>query len=146
MSQTNIINKDECWLWGGTIDRNGYAIILGGPPKGMYRYYGHRLMYEIYRGKIPKGLVLDHLCRVPRCVNPEHLEAVTQMENVRRGKEGRISSMHCPNGHLLVGTSVYFDKDGFRRCRPCKLEYSRRAYAKTRLKRIARQQNSVSDS
>lgn len=47
--------------------------------------YVHRLVYEALRGEIPKGLHLDHLCRTPACVNPWHLEPVTQQENVRRG-------------------------------------------------------------
>jgi hypothetical protein len=44
----------------------------------------HRVVYERVRGPIPKGLVLDHLCRNPGCVNPEHLEPVSQATNLRR--------------------------------------------------------------
>jgi hypothetical protein len=80
----NRISIDErgCWLWTGRMNRNGY---------GRAYWYGkepvvHRLVYEILIGQIPKGLVLDHLCRVRHCCNPEHLEPVTIRENTLRGK------------------------------------------------------------
>lgn len=71
-----------CWLWTGPTDRDGYARQVG--------WYGalarpHRLIYEVLVGPIPDGLQIDHLCRVKRCVNPEHLEPVTTQENTRRG-------------------------------------------------------------
>lgn len=47
--------------------------------------YAHRHFYEKYKGKIPQGLVLDHLCKNTLCVNPNHLEAVTQKVNMQRG-------------------------------------------------------------
>lgn len=71
-----------CWLWIAALhERAGY---------GAFRYKGqarlaHRVSYEHFRGIIPAGLVLDHLCRTRCCVNPEHLEAVTLLENIRRG-------------------------------------------------------------
>lgn len=53
--------------------------------------YTHRVMYEAFVGEIPKGLELDHLCRVRACCEPNHLEAVTHRENVRRGwAAGRV--------------------------------------------------------
>jgi hypothetical protein len=45
----------------------------------------HRAYYEDAKGAIPPHLDLDHLCRVPACVNPDHLEAVPRAINVRRG-------------------------------------------------------------
>jgi hypothetical protein len=73
---------DGCWLWTATIDgTNGYARFA---PHG--RMIGaHRWSYETFVGAIPDGLVIDHLCRVRHCVNPLHLEAVTNAENIRRG-------------------------------------------------------------
>lgn len=69
-----------CWLWIGTVDRWGY-----GQMKWQGRRPGsHRVAYELLVGPIPEGLTLDHLCRVPGCVNPAHLEPVTQAENNRR--------------------------------------------------------------
>ena len=80
--------------------------------------YAHRLAYVKAKGAIPEGLTIDHLCRVRNCVNPEHLEAVTFLENIRRQKI-RNACGHDPS--ILVG-----------RCRKCKSIHSRRYYLKTR--------------
>ena len=76
--------KTNCWIWQLAIKSRGY---------GNYWHEGkcflaHRFYYEKYKGKIPEGLVLDHLCRNRSCVNPELLEPVTQMVNNQRGKGG----------------------------------------------------------
>lgn len=69
-----------CWLWTGSLSNDGYSFFQGRS--------GHRLAYETHRAEIPEGLVIDHLCRVRRCVNPEHLEPVSHQENVARGLVG----------------------------------------------------------
>jgi hypothetical protein len=72
---------DECWPWLGNINpRTGYG------KKTWYSkdWLAHRWMYEQRVGPIPKGLVIDHICNVTHCVNPAHLRAVTQSENVQR--------------------------------------------------------------
>jgi hypothetical protein len=75
------VNKGEtCWLWQGAV-ATGYGVFNAGSGKAVY---AHRFAYEELVGPIPNGLTLDHLCRTPRCVNPEHLEPVTQAENSRR--------------------------------------------------------------
>lgn len=74
-----------CWEWTGTKISNGYAeFSVDGQD-----VYGHRWSYERFVGPIPDGLVIDHLCNNPGCVNPEHLEPVTNGENVRRGHRRR---------------------------------------------------------
>jgi hypothetical protein len=70
-----------CWIWLGEKNGEGYGRIR----RRTRSYSAHRILYEMHVGSIPYGLVLDHLCRIPRCVNPAHLEPVTQAENVRRG-------------------------------------------------------------
>ena len=77
-----------CWVWQGTPGSTGYPRVnVGG------RFYAaHRLFYEQHKGPIPDGLHLDHLCRVPMCVNPDHLEAVTPKENLRRGCHIKLSA------------------------------------------------------
>lgn len=77
---------DTCWLWTGTVANTGYGHIYrkGGPVVG-----AHRLSYEVHVDPIPEGLTIDHLCRVPLCVNPDHLEPVTQSENNRRAWDVR---------------------------------------------------------
>lgn len=74
-----------CWLWEGAADAIGYGKFNPGA-----RLIGaHRYSYQSMVGAIPAGLYLDHLCRNPRCVNPDHLEPVTHAENVRRGAIAR---------------------------------------------------------
>ena len=74
-------DHSKCWVWGGALTSRGYGHFRAAD--GTY-VLAHRWSYERYVDEIPKGLVLDHLCEVQRCVNPHHLEPVTQHENVRR--------------------------------------------------------------
>lgn len=74
---------DGCWLWTGARFFNGYGQFRGGGG-GSARVRAHRWSYEYHVGPIPEGLQLDHLCRIRHCVNPAHLEPVTQAENNRR--------------------------------------------------------------
>ena len=71
-----------CWFWVGGMSTRDYGVIY--TSRG-HNIRAHRVAYEMTKGSIPAGLVIDHLCRVHCCVNPDHLEAVTQAENVRRG-------------------------------------------------------------
>lgn len=75
--------ESGCWNWTGTIDAKGYGRLdLGGRPQK-----AHRVAHNLLVGPIGHGLTIDHLCRNKRCVNPDHLEAVTAVENVRRYHE-----------------------------------------------------------
>lgn len=75
-----------CWIWQGALNvgKSGKGLAYGRMYDGEKLAYSHRAFYERHIGPIPDGLVIDHLCRVPACVNPEHLEAVTYAENNRR--------------------------------------------------------------
>jgi hypothetical protein len=87
-----------CWLWSAGTSPLGYGILYF---DGSNRL-AHRIAYEMLVGPIPKGLELDHLCRVRCCVNPDHLEPVPHAENVRRSPVvGRVDRgiTHCPQGH-----------------------------------------------
>lgn len=76
------VDNNGCWIWGRFTLPNGYGQLT---VKGK-RTLAHRYMYEKHVGPIPDGLVIDHLCRVRNCVNPDHLEPVTHTENQRRGR------------------------------------------------------------
>lgn len=77
-----------CWLWVRAVSSSGYGSIS---VDGRIRN-AHKVAYEEFVGSVPDGKVLDHLCRVTRCINPEHLQAVTQSTNVRRGNRARGTS------------------------------------------------------
>lgn len=73
--------EEGCWLWRGALTERGYGLLRD----GRRRVRAHRAFYQELVGPVPDGLVLDHLCRNPSCVNPGHVEPVTQAENIRRG-------------------------------------------------------------
>lgn len=124
----NYVDKSgECWEWQGTRDR-GYGRCFVGRPK---RYSpAHRVAYELAVGPIPEGLTLDHLCRNPGCVNPAHLEPVTNRENILRGvgiTAQRARQTHCKRGHLLEGDNLLSAarRHQWRACRTCYNEWKR---------------------
>jgi hypothetical protein len=129
----------DCWVWTGSKNaRSGYGVIKVGGRSGKLLYV-HRVSYETFIGPIPEGLHIDHVqergCRFRLCINPAHLEAVTQAENNRRmdfdrGAVNR-SKTHCPAGHEYAGENLYTNPQGKRMCRTC----LRESYRRYRLKR-----------
>jgi hypothetical protein len=114
-----VLDENGCLLWTGTTTR-GYGYIGAGARSAGVRKT-HRAMYELLIGPIPKGLVIDHLCRVRNCMNPFHLEPVTSAENSRRRG---LAVTHCPQGHERPQTRK---PNGRRReCNVCKAARSRR--------------------
>lgn len=109
----NIIDgPDGCWLWTRSLSRDGY----GWASHEDRTHQAHRLVYRLVRGAPPEGLVLDHLCRVRKCVNPDHLEPVTNRENLRRG-DTPTGMETCRKGHPLSPMR------GQRRCMICLAAY-----------------------
>jgi HNH endonuclease len=116
------VNKtDSCWMWTGGINYKGYGIFtVNGKTIG-----AHRFSYEAHHGPLPDGMMPDHLCRVRHCVRPDHLEAVTNLENTLRGENFiavHAAKTHCVNGHLFDEANTRIDiRNGhqLRVCRPC---------------------------
>lgn len=124
-----MINTDDCWLYAGYKNTLGYGQIFA---NRKYQY-AHRVSYETFVAPIPEGLVIDHLCSVRCCINPNHLEPVTARVNTLRG-EGVLANKrktHCPKGHEYTRENTqYFGKKRWRRCRQCALARHKSDYQK----------------
>ena len=124
-----------CWLWTAGRDRMGYGRF--GTPHAPHWSLAYRIAYEWLVGPIPEGLVIDHLCRVPACVNPAHLEPVTFRENLMRGlRKGPPAKDYCPYGHRKDEANTYVYR-GHRSCRTCVRLRSRTNYDLNREQRRA---------
>ena len=118
----------DCWLWTGNVrGPMGYGRFAITAAKAVQ---AHRYAYEMAVGPVPVGLQLDHLCRTPRCVRPNHLEAVTPRENTLRGNSPwaiNARKKRCPQGHPYSGDNLLVTSSG-RACRTCQ----RLAWAKSK--------------
>jgi hypothetical protein len=96
--------------------QNGYGTTASAI--GQSSRMAHRASYTALVGVIPPGLFMDHLCRTRCCVNPAHLEPVTNRENTKRGK---ALITHCPSGHPYSGDNLLISRHGSRYCKACQL-------------------------
>lgn len=79
------VTEAGCWQWTGYCDRNGYARMYDkNHPRGKRIDWAHRVYYRTYKGPIPERFEIDHTCENTRCVNPDHLDAVSKTEHARR--------------------------------------------------------------
>jgi hypothetical protein len=127
-----------CWLWLGIANaKNGYGYAPLGR-RGCTRL-SHRLSYEVFVGPIPPGLHIDHRCSTKLCVNPDHLEAVTQQVNNQRQRHSNQfrSVTACVNGHPFDADNTYLRPTGGRACKTCIAQRSAAWSANNRSRRAA---------
>lgn len=117
----NKVDKSgECWIWTGGDTGNG--LFYGKFWDGNRKVLAHRFSYMIHHGDIPEKMEVDHDCRVPKCVHPEHLLLATRVENMQNRDDYRIKSdgrMICGRGHEMVKELQYIRPDGRIECRVC---------------------------
>lgn len=114
---------EGCWFWKAAINNRGYGIFDG--------MNAHRVSFEQWNHPIPKGMEIDHLCRVRHCVRPDHLRVVTHAENMAKSRFAMQT--HCKRGHSLL--DFYKNKrtggKGYSRaCKVCHAAAMKRYYKK----------------
>lgn len=106
-----------CWMWMGSLStKYGTYYRLG------RNYAAHRLVFLALGGAIPDGLVLHHKCRNCWCVNPDHLEPLSNKANVLAGTSPTAANgrkTHCYRGHPLSGDNLLRKNRSLRECRTC---------------------------
>lgn len=122
------IDANGCWIWQGRVGEKGYGQVRtddGIKP-------AHQAAYREWKGDLPESMEPDHICRVRRCVNPDHLEAVTHRENLLRSESfsGRNArKTHCPSSHPYAGENLIIKVDArgnqARYCRACRAARNR---------------------
>lgn len=122
--------ENGCWNFIGK-NCHGYGIVWLGNGRTTT---AHRAFYLELKGAIAEGLVLDHLCRNKRCVNPNHLEPVTHLENIRRAVpfNGLAARTECKNGHPFTAENTARHHRNGRRCRKCDSNYQKDARERMR--------------
>jgi hypothetical protein len=122
-----VINWETgCWEWTACLSTSGYGRINA---NGRVEN-AHRVAYELIESPIPVGLFLDHLCRNRACINPAHLEPVTNRENILRSPINQFSlkaaQTHCGTGHEFTVENTRVRANGTRACRACERESNKR--------------------
>jgi hypothetical protein len=123
MAHVDVDPDTGCWLWNGRLDTSGYGQFK--------RRQAHIVAYEAIFGPVPRGLVLDHVvCRTRRCVNGRHTRAVTKAVNNIENSLGPSAvnavKVACVRGHPFDAENTGRDLNGYRVCRECRREATRR--------------------
>ncbi len=109
-----------CWEWTGGVNKDGYGQV--GDSGGTIG--AHRASAELFKGGIPTGKLVMHICDNRRCVNPDHLSfgssRINSQDMVVKGRHGNQKKTVCKRGHALTGENLYVEPAGGRRCRTCK--------------------------
>lgn len=130
-----IVSEDGCWNWTGTVAGKGnhkYGVIRLDGGRSAKKMNAHRVSYMLFKGDLDDSLVINHLCGNTKCVNPDHLEQVTQKVNTEKGNTGKHQrdKINCINGHPYSDDNTYINPKGGRICRVCLREAQKRHYYK----------------
>lgn len=110
-----------CWLWMGSVNRNGYGqTSVAASSTHSKTRFAHRVFYERYVATIQPGMPLDHICKVPSCVNPDHLRPVSVRENSVTYSDGPTARNARKDFCPKCGGGYLTRPNGFRYCRPCR--------------------------
>jgi len=113
-----------CHLWNACINKSGYGLftVWNSDDKKSTHWKAHRFAYTFFKGHIPNGLQIDHLCENKLCINPEHLEAKTPQANSQTYHDNRqAEKTMCKKGlHKWVKENIYVFAHKDRRCRECR--------------------------
>lgn len=136
---SKVEKTSTCWLWTAGTCR-GYGVFATPRQNGRQgrSLRAHRVSYQLLKGPIPEGMSLDHLCRVPGCVNPDHLEVVTGATNTLRGISSpaiNARKTHCHRGHEFTPENTYLER-GARRCKACRRLTQKLSKARRRAKEV----------
>lgn len=134
------VMDNGCWQWRRAISRAGYGVMRVTCDSRPRAVNAHRWGYQQLVGPISPELTLDHLCRNRGCVNPAHLEPVTQGQNVRRGRAMDFKE-YCKRGHLMSGDNLSILSSGKRRCLACKRFNNKQAWEKNHDTKLAYSRN-----
>lgn len=118
IKERTTVTESGCWEWQGPRDSKGYgSTFVGSRVDGTRRCIRtHRMAWEAWRGPIPDGMTIDHLCETKPCCNPDHMEVVTNAENQRRRS---MRMTHCRRGHERNPTNTRLNAAGHWQCLPC---------------------------
>lgn len=129
----HVITEGGCWEWAGCYGAAGYGqVSINGKHAST-----HRVAYEHFTGQsIPDGMCIDHICRNPPCVNPNHLRVVTRQQNTIENSVSEpainAAKTHCSRGHEFTPENTYVDPRGKRNCRVCIAEHREKTYHRQR--------------
>lgn len=113
-----------CWISDRATTATGYTRIR----VDRRSQATHRMAYIAWVGPLADDQEIDHLCRQRACCNPQHLEAVTHRENIRRSDTAWAlihRTRRCKRGHEMTEDNVRLLTNGAQACRTCIREWNR---------------------